>query len=171
VCLSVCRELPRKQKEILSYLRKYRLVIAPNSFGMQVLVSIIVSNLCWKIFASRAHSKTADPWKRSLQFYTVCSLVQMLSVSSKGVKENKLTSDFNEQNSNQFCRKNNICRLLLLSSILCLFYQIVFSGNFLFLTCIFRTVVISRCLSRVVMCKGLPLEGSSVKIINGNGAF
>lgn len=80
----------------------------------------------------------------------------MLCVSSKGVKEYKLTSDCNEQNSNQLCRKN-VFRLLLLLSILCLFYQTVFSGHFLFLACILRTVVISRCLSRAVMCNGMPL--------------
>jgi hypothetical protein len=48
VCVSVYRELPRKQKETLSYLRKYHLVIAKNSFGMQVLVRIVVSDFAGK---------------------------------------------------------------------------------------------------------------------------
>jgi uncharacterized membrane protein len=68
----------------------------------------------------------------------------MLSVSSKAVKENKLVSDCNERKSNKLCRKKIFVDLLLLLSILCLFYQIVFSGHFLFLACIFRTFVISR---------------------------
>jgi hypothetical protein len=74
VCVSVYRELPRKQKETLSYLRKYHLVIATNSFGIQVLVRIIVSNSAVRYLPLEHIAKRAYPWKRSFQFYTICSM-------------------------------------------------------------------------------------------------